>query len=215
MQLTARRAAADAGRYAYLSCEEEENMRRVTICTFFCLINFIILCSQQSYAQSEVSSRSPQFIQEQMVKELVDEVRQLRMDLSRMSVNAYRAHMVIERLRLQQEQVNRLTLELSKVHTQISDLKYARVEVKERIEALEKKWETGLIPDSEVKAAKAAMDELGQREQSLVEREPQLTAELNAERGNLEALKMRLDEIEREILTTGKSEEEKASKRDR
>jgi DNA repair exonuclease SbcCD ATPase subunit len=115
-----------------------------------------------------------------MVKELLDEVRQLRMDLSRMSVNAYRAHMVIERLRLQQEQVNRLTLELSKVHTQISDLKYARAELKERIEALEKKWETGLIPDSEVKAAKAAMEELGQREQSLVEREPQLTAELSS-----------------------------------
>jgi predicted nuclease with TOPRIM domain len=90
-------------------------------------------------------------------------------------------------------------LELSKVHTQISDLKYARAELKERIEALEKKWETGLIPDSEVKAAKAAMEEVGQREQSLVEREPQLTAELNAERGNLEALKMRLSESPKEI----------------
>jgi hypothetical protein len=42
-----------------------------------------------------------------------------------------------------------------------------------------------------------------------------LTAELHVERGNLEALKARLDEIEREIFTIGKSEEGKAGKRDR
>jgi hypothetical protein len=190
-------------------------MRRITICTFFCLITFIILSSQQSYAQSEASSRSPQVNQGQMLKELLDEVRQLRIDLSRMSSSAYRAQMVFERLRLQQEQVNRLTIELSKANTEISELKSARPTLKEKIEALEKKWETGLIPETEVKAAKAEIEWLNQREQSLVDREPQLTAELNVERGNLEALKARLDEIEREILTTGKSEESKAGKRDR
>ncbi len=190
-------------------------MRRITICTFFCLITFIILSSQQSYAQSEAASISPQVNQGQMLKELLDEVRQLRIDLNRMSSNAYRAQMVIERLRLQQGQVNRLTIELNKVTTEISDLKPERTGLKEQIKALEKRWETGLIPDTELKAAKAAMERLNQREQSLVEREPQLIAELNVERGNLEALKARLDEIEREILTIGKSEEAKPGKRDR
>jgi chromosome segregation ATPase len=179
-------------------------MRRITICTFLCLITLIILGSQQSFAQSESSSRSSQLNQGQMLKELLDEIRQLRIDLSRMSGNAYRAQMVIERLRLQQEQVNRLTIELNKVNTEISDLKSARPGLQEKIEGLEKKLKTGLIPDSEVKAAKAAMERLNQREQGLVEREPQLTAELSAERGNLESLKARLDEIEREILTIGK-----------
>jgi len=190
-------------------------MRRITICTFCCLITFIILSSQRSYAQSETSSISPQVNQGQMLKELLDEVRRLRIDLSRMSSSAYRAQMVFERLRLQQEQVNRLTIELSKANTEISELNSARPPLKEKIEALEKKWDTGLIPETELKAAKAEMEWLNRREQSLVEREPQVTAELNLERGNLEALKARLDEIEREILTIGKSEEGKAGKRDR
>jgi hypothetical protein len=190
-------------------------MKRITICTFFCLITLFILNSQQSYAQSEGSSRSSQVIQGQMLKELLDEVRQLRIDLMRMNGNAYRAQMMIERLRLQQEQVNRLTLELNKVNSEIGDLRSARPGLKEKIEGLEKKVETGVISPSELKAAKAAMERLGQREQSLVEREPQLTAELSAERGNLEALKVRLDEIEREILTMGKTEEGKPSRRER
>jgi chromosome segregation ATPase len=190
-------------------------MKRFTTCTLFCLITLIILSSQQSYAQSEGSSRSSQVIQGQVLKELLDEVRQLRIDLLRMNGHAYRAQMVAERLRLQQEQVNRLTLELNKVNSEISDLRSTRPGLNEQIEGLEKKVETGLIPNSELKAAKAAMERLSQREQSLMEREPQLTAELSAERGNLEALKARLDEIEREILTMGKSEEGKPGRRER
>ena len=200
---------------SYISRKEEVNMKRITICTFSCLITFIILSSQQSYAQSEAASLSPQINQGQMLKELLDEVRQLRIDLSRMSSSAHRAQMVFERLRLQQEQVNRLTIELSKANSEISELRSARPALKEKIEALEKKWDTGLIPETELKAAKAEMEWLDRREQSLVEREPQLTAELHLERGNLEALKARLDEIEREIFTIGKSEEGKAGKRDR
>jgi chromosome segregation ATPase len=190
-------------------------MKRITIRTLFCLITFIILCSPQSYAQSSASSRSSQLNQEQILKELLDEVRQLRIDLGRMNSNAYRAQMVFERMRLQQEQVNRLTIELNRVNTEIRDLQSAQPGLKEKIEGLEKKFEKGLIPDTEVKDAKAAMEELSQRERSLMEREPQLTAELSAERGNLEALKARLDEIEREILTIGKGEEGKPGKRER
>jgi chromosome segregation ATPase len=188
-------------------------MKRFNICTLFCLFTLIILSSQQSYAQSEGSSRSSQVNQEQMLKVLLDEIRQLRIDLMRMSGNVYRAQMVAERFRLQQEQVNRLTLELNKVNSEIDDLRSSRPGLKERIEGLEKKVETGLIPDTELKVAKAMMEGFSQREQRLLERQPQLTAELSAERGNLEALKARLDEIEREILTTGKSEEGKPGRR--
>jgi chromosome segregation ATPase len=190
-------------------------MKRITIRTLFCLITFIVLGSQQSYAQSTASSRSPQLNQEQILKELLDEIRQLRIDLSRMRSSAFRSQMVFEQLRLQQEQVNRLTIELNRVNTEIRDLQSAQPGLQVKIEGLEKKVETGLVSPSELKAAKAEMDRLSQREQSLMEREPQLTAELSAERGNLEALKARLDEIEREILTIGKGEEGKPGRRER
>src|SRR5215813_1932607 len=168
-----------------MSCEMEENMKRTAICTFFCLVTFIVLSSQRSYAQSETPSRSPQINQAQMLKELLDEVRQLRLDLSRMNGIAYRAQIVVDRLKMQQEQVNRLSVELNRVNTEISELKSERPALKEKIEGLEKQYETGVVPDTELKAAKAAMERLSQRERSLMEREPQLTAELNIERGNL------------------------------
>ena len=141
------------------------------------------------------------------MKELLTEVRQLRAEMRRMTANVYRSQAMIERLRLQQEQVNRLTLEVSRVRTEISDLKSNRVGLKERLAAIEKKYQVGMIQESELTAAKTAVEELDQREPNLMEREAQLTAELHGERGKLLELNKRLDEIERALLTTSKVEE--------
>jgi hypothetical protein len=190
-------------------------MKRLAICMFFCLIGIFDLGAQQCYAQSAASSKLAQLNQEQVMKELLNEVRQLRLEVRRMTTNAYRAQAMIARLRLQQEQVNRLTLELSKVRAQISDLESARVELNEKFAAMKKKWEAGMVPESEVNAVKEKIELLNQREPDLMQRESQLAAELNVERGNLGELNRRLDEIERELLTISKGEEDKPSKRER
>lgn len=188
-------------------------MKRLAAGLFFCLIAIFVVGTQRSYAQSVTASKPSQLNQEQILKELVNEVRQLRLEVRRMTTNAYRAQSMIERLRLQQEQVNRLTLELSKVRNEISDLKSARVGLKENVAAIEKKFQAGSLPESEVNAVKAAIEDLDQREPDLMVRESQLTAELHVERGNLLELNKRLDEIERELLTTSKVEEDKPGKK--
>jgi peptidoglycan hydrolase CwlO-like protein len=182
-------------------------MKRSPVYIIICLIGVLVLGSPQTYAQSDATTRTAQSNQDQVIKELLNEVRQLRMEVRRITTNAYRAQATMERLRLQQEQVNRLTLELSKVQTQIRELRSRRVGLKELVPELEKKVEAGVMPDRELKAVKQDLEDIDKREPELIERESQLTGELNTERANLGELNRRLDEIERELTNITKGEE--------
>jgi len=186
-------------------------MKRLAFCVLWS-IGVFVASPQYSWAQSEAAAK-PSPKQEQILKELVDEVRQLRLEVRRMTANVYRAQTMIERLRMQQEIVNRLTIELSKVRVQLADLKSERVGLKAKAAEIEKKYEVGSLPESEVNAVKATIEQLNQREPNLTEREYQLAGELNVERGNLEELNRRLDQIERELLTSSKVEEDKPGKK--
>ena len=188
-------------------------MKRSPVYIFICLIGVLVLGSPQTYAQSDASARAAQANQEQAIKELLDEVRQLRLEVRRITSTAYRAQATMERLRLQQEQVNRLTLELSKVQTQIADHRSRRAGLKEVLPDLEKKVEAGVTPDRELKAIKMDLEDLDKREPELIERESKLIADLNTERVNLGELKGRLDEIEREMSSISKGEEDKPGKK--
>lgn len=134
------------------------------------------------------------------MKDLLSEVRLLRQDLRRLSSTTYRANTMIERLRIQQSQVNRLTTELSNVRGQLASIKSGRIELKEKIKELQRRWDAGAIPESELNAAKSALAEMDQREPDLTVKESELAGQLVAERTNLEELNRRLDAIEQELL---------------
>jgi peptidoglycan hydrolase CwlO-like protein len=188
-------------------------MKRSPVYLLCCLIGVFVLSSPPAYAQSDASSRAAQANQEQVIKELLNEVRQLRLEVRRITSNAYRAQATMERVRLHQEQVNRLTLELTKVQTQLSDLRSRRDLMQAHIPELEQKVNVGVMPDAELKAAKQVLEDLDKREPELVERESRLTTELNTERVNLGELNRRLDEIERELTAISKGEEDKPGKK--
>jgi chromosome segregation ATPase len=184
-------------------------MKRSALSLFFTVAMLVLLAPHNVYAQSGTSPTPSSTNQDPAMQELLSEVRQLRIAVQRMSVNAYRAQVLVERLRLQQEQVNRLTQELNTVRNQVNETKAAQVNFKERLDEAEKRHASGLLPESEVNATKAAMEEFKQREQSLTEREIQLSTDLNTERRNLTDLNKRLDDLEREMLMTNQGEESK------
>jgi hypothetical protein len=175
-------------------------MTRFTISAFSCVISIFLLGSERCYSQSAVPSKSAQPQNELVMKQLVNEVRGLRMALTRITTNAFRAQVMIERLRLQQEQVNRLTLDLVKARTEIGDLKSTRLHLEAKAVAMEKDKEAGLVAESDLNTLKAAIEALNLREPGLAERESRLLAELNVDRGTLEMLSRRLDEVEMELL---------------
>jgi predicted nucleic acid-binding Zn-ribbon protein len=177
-------------------------MKRFNLSLLVGLACMLFLCPQPGYAQT--SGRS-----EQVMNDLLTEVRQLRQDVRRMTATAYRAQTMIERLRVQQGQVNRLTLDLNRVRLELSELKSSRVELKKKLADVSKKVEAGLVPPTEVNTIKTTLANLDQREPELMLRESQLGAELTAAQGDLEVLNKRLEAIEEELLTISKGEDQK------
>ena len=143
-------------------------MTRKTLCLSLILGGFVLLNQLSASAQTNTPT-SPR--SDQAINDLLTEVRLLRQDLRRLSSTTYRANTMIERMRIQQGQVNRLTQELSNVQGELVSNKSRQIELKDRVATLQKKWDIGAMPESELTAAKAALDELNQREPQLTLRE--------------------------------------------
>jgi len=178
-------------------------MKRKNILALFCAIGLYLFTPQQSYAQSGATSSVNKSNQEQIVQEILSEVRQLRVEVQRLKASAFQTQVVIERLRLQQEQVARLTREIGEVREKISETKSRQVKMNAVFEEAEKQMEAGMIPQSELKKISGEIEELKQREQRLTEQESQLSVELDAERVKLITLNRRLDELGQEAAAAG------------
>ncbi|HSB11468.1 MAG TPA: hypothetical protein VLM38_18410 [Blastocatellia bacterium] len=163
---------------------------------------FVLLASSDSFAQSNssaVAGTQP----EQVIKDLLSEVHQLRVAMQHMSVNAYRAQIMVERLRLQQDQVTRLARELSDTRNGIAELKAYEPVAKERLEDAENQFDRGVLAEPQLKQIRANLADMKRRQQALIDREAQLSLELDQERNNLAELNKRLDALEREMMMTG------------
>src|SRR5437867_7109373 len=120
-------------------------MKRSTLFTFFGVTALILLVAQDSRAQSGTAPSGGGPKQDQVIQELLGEVRQLRIALQHISVNAYRGQVMVERLRLQQEQVNRLTQELNSTRNEISEMRSTQVTAKTKLDEAEKQQDKGLV----------------------------------------------------------------------
>ena len=162
-------------------------------CLFFA-VAICVLASSGAFAQTTAVS-------EQKFDELVNEVRQLRIEVQRLSVSAQRIQLLLDRSRTQQEQVARLTQQLNEARAQLNQTRWEQSRLKIESEQAEKQKAAGLKGEDELKALLAVGEELKQREQNLMQRELQLSSELELERTTLNDLKTRLDKLEQEIAT--------------
>jgi hypothetical protein len=160
------------------------------------IAGFALFTAPVTYAQTSGVK------QDQVMQELLSEVHQLRVAIQQISVNAYRGQVMVERLRLQQEQVARLARELNSIRAEIGEMKAAQVNAKVRVEDGEKKLDRGEMSDSQVFELRATLADIKRREEVLSERETQLSIELGHERINLADLNKQLDSLEREMVLT-------------
>lgn len=147
------------------------------------------------------------------MQELLHEVRQLRIAFQRMSLASYRTQVMVERLRLQQDHVGRLNTELSGIRNKLGEVRSQNSTMLQMIGTVEDKVESGLAAPAEMNAMKVAIDEFKKLEQTLTEREIELSNELITERANLSELNRRLDALEREMALTGTVDETKPVKK--
>ncbi len=172
-------------------------MNKLTLCLLLGLAG-VMLIPNASYAQTQSS--------DQAMKELLKEVRMLREDVRRLTTGAYRAQSVLERLKLQQEQVNRLNHDWMAVRADLIAIRSGRAQLKEKIAITQQRVETGVASGSDLNGLKAMLSDLDQREQDLIVKESQLGGQLNLERGSLEELQKKLDAIDGELQSISNDE---------
>jgi hypothetical protein len=189
-------------------------MKRSTTRVLFYLAVLSALTAQTVFGQSAGTS-APRSNQDRMMQELLNEVRQLRVAVQRMTLNAHRGQVLVERLRVQQQQVSRLTQQLNDTRMEMADAKAALAARKQSLEEAGKKKEAGVLDVASYDEAVFATEELIRREQVLAEREIQLSNELNTEQAGLVDLNRRLDALEREMIVTIADEETKSKPRKR
>ena len=167
-----------------------------TLFNLFFVVAICVLAWTSTFAQTTAVS-------EQKFDELVNEVRQLRLEVQRLSVSAQRIQLLLDRLRTQQEQVTRMTQQLNESREQLNQIRLDQSRLNAAIENAEKQKAAGLNGEAELKQINVEKEVLKQREQTLIQRELQLSSELQTESVTLNDLKTRLDKLEQEIAMPG------------
>ena len=170
---------------------------KIRIALFAFAVGFLLLTTGQTVAQSVKPEDRP--ASEQSLKDLVNEVRQLRAMLQRVNQTVYKTNVVLERLKFQQEQVARLSRELDDVRENLADMRMQSTKMKELLSRVETGVETGVKNPDDVTALKWELQVITQRELRLGQRETQLMNDLAVERSKLMELTERLNTLELEL----------------
>ena len=192
-------------------------MRAFVITSACCLYASIFVAPPRSFAQAASataqSQSQPQSGTDKELREIAGELRLLRTEMRRISINAQRAQVLIDRIRLQQEQVTRLRHDIGDVQEKLEQVRSDQARAKAMIKAAKKQQEAGLRDDEDVKAFTLATEELDNREQALLRREAALATELELAQGTLAELDSRLEDIQREMAQPAPDEAGKPDKR--
>jgi len=179
----------------------------------FCLAALIFITSHGAFAQSGGKGSQPSSNSDQELREIVAEIRLLRAEMRRLSVNTHRSQVVLERIKLQQDEIVRVKRDIGEVHDKLDDLRAAVAKSKTMMKSLTRQFEAGLKDDDAVKAYSAIAEEFENRERALEQRESALMAELELAQGGLAELNTRLDAIEREMAEPAGGQDGKPAQR--
>lgn len=160
-----------------------------------CFLFLFFLTPENAVAQANTSRPTS----EQSLEELVREVRQLRATLQRMNSAMYKGQVMLERLKLQQDQVARITRELSEARENLSEIRAHQTRLNELMIRTEASVEKGEKDPSELAQIKDELNIHKEREQRLATREVRLATDLEMERARLNELNDRLNAFELEL----------------
>lgn len=136
---------------------------------------------------------------------LLSEVRLLRIVLQNTNSGAKRIQLATERIRLQQERVDKLTRDLDETRNILAENKANQSRLEETLKELERQVRQEGFParrtelERQLRVTKIEVEPLSIRESRLKDRENQLMALLQFEQSKLLDLNGKLDELEREF----------------
>ena len=168
-------------------------MKRLLVCLSVLIFCTLFLTPANSLAQVTTATS------EQSLQELVKEVRQLRAALQRMNATVYKGQVMLERLKLHQEQVVRIERELRDTRDNLSELRGQEIKTKAMLGRASAGVKAVSVEETELVSLKAEFKMLNQRQQRAMMRESQLAHELETERNKLNELNNKLNLLEHEL----------------
>ena len=166
------------------------------------LMMFTVLCCvSHASAQNEPKPSDA----DPTIKSLLNEVRLLRQTLQSTGLNAYRSQILIERIKISNEQVVRLTQALSEVREDLEKTELTIPRMGEQQKTLETMIESEVDPtkrakmEFEIKDLKRSVDRYKILLERTKEREQQQATQLREEQSKLSELETRLQRLEDQI----------------
>ena len=142
------------------------------------------------------------------IQELLSEVRMLRQALQtlhRMNLDSYRSQLLVDRIRVNREDVRRLASSLNETRDTLAKTQNTIPQFVDRLKLLENQvlleadQQRRANLEFEVRRTKEGIELYKSQIEPLKEREQQLAADLNTEKSKLQELESRLDLLERGI----------------
>lgn len=164
------------------------------------LLAVVSFLENRAMAQTRVASED-----DQTIKSLLKEVRLLRQTLQSTGLNAYRSQILLERIKISNEQVIRLSRALSEVRDLLEKTDLAIPRMGEQQKMLETMVEAEVDPlkraqmEFEVKDIKRSVERYKTELERLKEREQQQATQLREEQSKLSELELRLQRLEDQI----------------
>ena len=178
-----------------------------------CVFCFLTICLSSAAALAQTGKPAPSPADDAVLRSLLAEVHGLRVALERANINAHRSQILVERLRLQQGEVDRVTRQADGVRLELSELQFMERRLLERAKEIEKTANQFDESDERLKRCKEELGSLRERATHVRERETQISNQLREERGKLEELNDRLDQLVREIEDSRPAEKPAARER--
>ena len=140
-----------------------------------------------------------------LIQALISEVHQLRLAIERSNTLSPRIQLVVERVKMQQSVVTRVSDQLESAHRELDKLQSDQTRTAERIKTFETELSQATDPlkrqqmDLELKAFKPEFDRALQLIDAVRAREAELNSRLRSEQATLDGLNDRLNQIERAL----------------
>ena len=187
-------------------------MLRVKAISIICLLFLTTLVFTSFGGPQTVSDNKAKEAQgesEQTMQALVNEVRQLRLAIQRSNLSAHHSQVVIERMRSQQQTVDRVADRLRWAREEASRhrmyMPLQQAEIQNRLKLIEGDLSENLSANArrakerELETTKQRLGMMGQEETRVRETESQLAAQLQIEQAKLAELNDQLDALQREL----------------
>jgi chromosome segregation ATPase len=180
-------------------------MKNLTLAFGLCLVTFCCASPTSAQAQSNKPAESTQGDRDQTLKQLLTEVRELRLTVQRATVSSTRFQMLIERVRVQQAHVDALSRQLENIHSQVAEMKAEKPRMEQQIKDAEDLLDRTPDPaahtelESRIKGGKANLVRFAQEDERLRNREAAVDTELQAAQAKLNEINGQLDALMSEL----------------